>query len=425
MHDAAGALRFLLDDWLVDVATDFAGKCVLIALALTMLERVLLPERPAFFITAGQRGGGKTTAATMIVLGVTEKRPAAAAWSSAEEERRKALLAYLAEGLTALVWDNIPRGATISCASIEKALTAEAYSDRILGETGIATVPAFTVQAFTGNNIAPRGDMASRSLVARLTVDRPDPENRSFRHADPLGWTVANRGEILRALYTILLGNPQLRPEQSKECRTRFKRWWHLIGSAIEHAAAALAIEDKNIPDTSAKAVKIDFAGLFGVGEADDEQTTGLAGMLDILSRTWPGKEFVAGEVARMINEPSYGEGDVAALLRSHLEQVTGRPLPVVTAAAVGHRLKANIDAPTRVGDQTMTLRRFQRGAGTIAPGSASRSRVRRPDRSFRSLRSLEVKPRASGRCFREWDRKKHTAPDGLPTSKLLKLLKL
>ena len=42
------------------------------------LERVLLPERPAFFVTAGQRGGGKTTCLIMIVLAVTGKRPPAA-----------------------------------------------------------------------------------------------------------------------------------------------------------------------------------------------------------------------------------------------------------------------------------------------------------------------------------------------------------
>lgn len=55
----AGAMRFLCDDWLVDVSTDYSGKCVLIALALTIIERLTLPERPAFFITAARRGGGK------------------------------------------------------------------------------------------------------------------------------------------------------------------------------------------------------------------------------------------------------------------------------------------------------------------------------------------------------------------------------
>src|SRR4051812_2914689 len=139
-----------------------------------------LPERPAFFITAGQRGGGKTTTLHLISTAVLGTRAAAAAWSSSEEERRKALFAYLGAGLPLLVWDNVPLGAAVGCPSIEKALTAETYSDRVLGESRTLNVPAYTVQVFTGNNVTARGDLASRALNARLTVDRPDPENRAF-----------------------------------------------------------------------------------------------------------------------------------------------------------------------------------------------------------------------------------------------------
>ena len=74
------------------------------------------------------------------------------------------MFSYLSQALAVLVWDNIPRGAAISCPSIEKALTLPTYQDRVLGETLIRAVPATTIQAFTGNNIAPVGDLASRSL---------------------------------------------------------------------------------------------------------------------------------------------------------------------------------------------------------------------------------------------------------------------
>ena len=190
----AEAMRFLTDEWLCDVAADYSGKCVLIAGAATILERLVVPERPAFFVTAGHRGGGKTTAINMLSMAVFGRRAAAAGWSSSEEERRKALFSYLGEGMPMLVWDNIPRGALISCPSIEKSLTAEAYCDRVLGESATRTVPACVAMFFTGNNIAPRGDMASRSLIVRLSVDRLDPENREFQHADPLAWTESLSG---------------------------------------------------------------------------------------------------------------------------------------------------------------------------------------------------------------------------------------
>jgi hypothetical protein len=93
------AFDFLADEWLCDVATDLEGKCVLIALALTIIERVLLPSRPLFFVTAGLRGGGKTTVLMMISLAVTGIKAAAAAWAADPNERKKALFSYLLEAL--------------------------------------------------------------------------------------------------------------------------------------------------------------------------------------------------------------------------------------------------------------------------------------------------------------------------------------
>jgi hypothetical protein len=206
----ADAMHYLADVWLVDVAADYPAKCTLIACALTVIEKSLLPARPAFFVTAGKRGGGKTTAIHMISMAAVGLSAAAAAWAYHEEERRKALFAYLGAGLQLLVWDNLPRGLAVSSASVEKALTSEFYSDRVLGVTDTRTVPAYTVQVFTGNNIGPKGDLVSRSLTARLGVDRPDPENRKFNRTDePVTWTSRHRGEILQACYTILLGNPR------------------------------------------------------------------------------------------------------------------------------------------------------------------------------------------------------------------------
>ena len=49
--------RFLMDDWLCDVATDNVGKCTVISAGLTIIQRALLTERPVFFVTAGRRGG--------------------------------------------------------------------------------------------------------------------------------------------------------------------------------------------------------------------------------------------------------------------------------------------------------------------------------------------------------------------------------
>ena len=363
----AEAMRFLTHEWLCDLASDYAGRCIDIALALTILERLVLPERPAFFVTAGQRGGGKTTTVNMISLAVLGLLAAAAAWSPSEEERRKALFSYLREGVPFLPWDNLPRGAAISCPSIEKALTAETYSDRILGQSETGTAPAFTVQVFTGNNITPRGDLASRSLCLRLAVDRTDPENRSFAHPDPIAWTEANRGRILRELYTILLGNPRLHDRTPEQAPTRFKTWWHVVGSAVEHAAAQhVQIADEEVrcfvadPHQTCPPAPIRFADLFLGGEADEEQSAGLATVLDVLRRKWP-NGFKSADVASYAGEAEEG----AIAFRAALEQASGKVLKVISSPAIAWRLKALSDAPVVVGDTTLVLRRAPDHEGT------------------------------------------------------------
>jgi hypothetical protein len=369
--DIARAMQFLTDEWLADVTTTYEGKCVLIAIAASIIERALLPERPGFVIAAGKRGSGKTTVLSMISAAVLGVRAAAAAWSSDPEERRKALFAALSEGAPLIAWDNIPLGAAIQCPSIERALTGETYTDRVLGVSERRTVPATTIQAFTGNNASAAGDLASRCLTARLTADRPDPENRAFRHPDPIGWTLANRPKILRALYVIALGNPRFRDANPAPAQTRFKVWWHLIGSAVEHAAAehaahvaALALD----PQPGCAPASVNFRDIFAAGERNDEQSSGLATVLEVCRQNWPAG-FAAADVAMFCGRAdAEGEG-----LRTALESAAGKAIKILTPTVVAWRLKSLMDAPVAVGDEVLKLRyMIDRRAGRFMVGRSA-----------------------------------------------------
>jgi len=339
------AMKFLCEEWLCDVATDYTGKCTLIAAALTIIERSLLDERPAFFVTAGRRGGGKTTLLYMLIMAVTGIKPAASAWSNNEEERRKALLSYFLYGVAYILWDNIARGSQISCPHIERSCTAKFYIDRKLGVSEAVATAASTIHFFTGNNIGARGELASRSLQIRLTVDRPDPENRDFKHPDPIRWTEDNRAEILQALYTILLGNPQLKTAHNAPGKTRFKMWWRVVGSAVEHAAKLTGEE-------------IDFQKLFlKQEEEEDEDSVSLVDALKVLAQTWP-KGFHATDVAQFINT-SFPTNLDALTLREFL--YPGEPAGKVAAPrSVGKRLAAHVDEPVKRGDRTLVLRKIE-----------------------------------------------------------------
>jgi hypothetical protein len=362
-------MRFLTDEWLCDVATDYAGKCTIIAAALMILERALLPERPVVFVTAGHRGGGKTTTLHMIVEAATGLPAQAAAWSTDAEERRKALFSYLDIGIEYLIWDNIKKGSTISCPSIEKSCTLEFYSDRVLSKSENKTVATYTIQFFTGNNIAPRGDLASRALIVRLTTDRPDPENRVFKHPDPIEWTRDHRGQILASLYTIVLGNPRRSQKKSERAPepTRFKVWWDMIGSAVEFAAERHVelLESEGAADApKPRPQKIDFKSMFLASEDNEEESSSLASVLDVLRRKWPnGALFQAGDVVTSIfhagANASYAAAvaEAAASFKAALELACGKSIPIISAPAINWKLQAIKDAPAIVDGQTLVLR--------------------------------------------------------------------
>jgi hypothetical protein len=343
------AFKFLRDEWLADVATSIEGKCALIALAMTVIERILLPSRPVFFVTAGLRGGGKTTALMMIALAATGIKAAAAAWSSDPNERKKAIFAYLLEALPLLVWDNIPRGTMISCSHIERASTAETYQDRVLGENRAPVAPAFTIMAFTGNNIGPKSDQSSRSLEVRLTTDRCDPENREFKHPDPIGWTRDHRGKILGALYTILLGNPQFKERRPAE--TRFKEWWNLIGSAVEYA---------NNEAPKKPGPHISFMQMFARTEAKDEDAIERADIIQTLYAIKGDAEFTAVSLHEHLAKSASGaelgkpeEPGAVELRRFCTSPRAKAPSP----KSISHALQAIVDAPVAVLAGTAFLR--------------------------------------------------------------------
>jgi hypothetical protein len=339
------AYRFLCHNWLCDVAADSVGKAIIISAALALIERSLLANRPAYFVTAGRRGGGKTTLLIMLLMAVTGVHPPAAAWSPNEEERRKALVTYLEAGLAAIIWDNIPRGAQISCPHIERACTTAWYSDRRLGVNELISVAASTIMLFTGNNIGPRGDLASRALRIPLEITRHDPENRPFRHPDPLGWTLANRAGILRSLYILLLSNPLLQAGSNSQGRTRFKEWHRLCGAAVEHAAGLDGTE-------------IDFQKLFLTQEEDEPEGVGLGEMLAALAATWPG-EFQAHQVAAMVNDRSEYTPDAERARNAAVREFLYPEPPHrdVSPKSVGKQLQKHIGNPVQHGGATLTLR--------------------------------------------------------------------
>jgi hypothetical protein len=231
METAKAAYKWLTDEFLVDVSATAAGKAVLVALKLTIIQRHCFSnERPGFLITAGNAGTGKTTCINMISEALFGRSAAAARWGDTPKDRGTALFSYCRENVPSIVWDNIRRGTGVDDDNIAAALTSRAVRDRLFHTQETQEVAATTIQIFTGNSIAAVGDMRTRVLPVSLTADREDPENRHFKHPNPLEWVRAKRNEILNKLYTIL-ALPLPAPDYAP---TRMKVRWTEVGRRIE-----------------------------------------------------------------------------------------------------------------------------------------------------------------------------------------------
>lgn len=88
-------------------------------------------------------------------------------------------------------------------------------------------------------------------------------------------------------------------------------------------------------------------------GEADEEQTSSLAVVLDLLRSRWP-NGFKANDVSSYAGQSEIG----ATEFRAALEQASGKPLLLITATSVSGKLKALVDAPVLVGDRVLAVRR-------------------------------------------------------------------
>jgi hypothetical protein len=200
-------------------------------------------------------------------------------------------------------------------------------------------------------------------LLIRLTVDRPDPENRDFKHPDPIGWTENYRVEILRALYTLLLGNPQLKMARDAPGKKRFKMWWRVAGSAVENAAKLYTPK----PAKGVEPEEIDFEKLFRKQEEEeDEESISLVDALTVLAEMWPGG-FHATDVAEFINRFSYEPGGRAL----HEFLYPGMPQDFVASArSVGKQLAAHVDEPINSGECTLVLRKMEERTDRKAKGA-------------------------------------------------------
>ncbi|MDB6179629.1 hypothetical protein PAF17_19380 [Paracoccus sp. Z330] len=206
------ALAFLLDDWLADfpfATMNDKAAAVMAALSLLVAKTELMREKgpPMFDITAPSAGTGKSLLVEVLIYAVTGQAAPSVSWPESSDEQEKRITAAVIEGLPALFLDNLKSGSFIGNKDthLAKLITDAVWSGRRLGVSQMFSGPAGLLVIATGNNVAPDGDMARRTIEIRL--EAPEGQNlatRRFQHPNLMKWTLANRARILGAFVTLL-----------------------------------------------------------------------------------------------------------------------------------------------------------------------------------------------------------------------------
>jgi len=236
-EDVRAAVKFLLDDWLVDFP--FAEQCdraSALALILTPFVRQFMDVVPIAVLDGNGPSAGKGLLADLfsrLVLG----RPAALkAMPSDDEEMRKSITAALEAGRHLIMWDETH---SVEGKYLAQLLTAPTWVDRRLGSTTEVEVENRAVFAALGNNVRVEGDLGRRAYRIRIHPKMERPEDRdvnTFRHPDIKGWTDEHRAELLSAVLVLIrswhcAGRPSGRADMGS-----FERWTRTVGGILANA---------------------------------------------------------------------------------------------------------------------------------------------------------------------------------------------
>ncbi|MBI1338474.1 MAG: hypothetical protein GC164_16145 [Phycisphaera sp.] len=228
---SAARLLSLVEDFYFE---DDVHKAAFLAALLTPLARCAFTgPAPLFLIDANVRGAGKSLLAQVIGHIVLGRPLPASGYAHDSEEMRKKITTLAMSGASMVLLDNVV--GRFGNDALDRAMTSDEWSDRLLGQNRQVTVPLGIAWYATGNNIAVGADMGRRCLYIRLDAPEERPELRTgFQHPDLMAYVIEHRGELLVHALTVL----RAYCAAGKPCQTlpsfgSFEGWSALVRQAV------------------------------------------------------------------------------------------------------------------------------------------------------------------------------------------------
>ena len=169
----------------------------------TAVVRPTLPHAPAYHVKAPVFGSGKSYLCELIAVFAGPGDSLKVSYPKTAEEATKAMLSLLMKNPAVIEFDDmdldwIPHG------TINRMLSTEYITDRILGVSKTATVSTRSLILGSGNNVGPVRDLLRRVITINLDPRCSTPATRQYQ-ANPVEWVKAHREEAVTAVLLLIM----------------------------------------------------------------------------------------------------------------------------------------------------------------------------------------------------------------------------
>jgi len=235
--DVEAARALILEDLLGDFPfLDESDRAHAVAGFLHTFVRALVSGcTPLHVVEAPLPGSGKGLLCNLISGCATGKPCFSRAIPRSDDEIRKMVTAELSTGRPIILLDNVRERWRLDSSALSSVLTAEHWTDRILGETRMISMPNRALWLLTGNNPQLSLELARRCVRIRLAprVDQPWMR-KGFRHEAILQWAAENRARLVQALLTLVQAwIAEDRPRSGLRLGS-FEGWSEVVGGILQ-----------------------------------------------------------------------------------------------------------------------------------------------------------------------------------------------
>jgi len=231
------ARSLIAEDLLIDFpfVTQADRANAVASFLLPFVRQMVDGPTPLHLIDAPTPGSGKGLLANLISIIATGEGMVIQTLPYQEEELRKRVSSELLKGRPLIGFDNAETRRRLDSGTLAAVLTANIWSDRMLGQNKDITVRNRSMWLLTGNNLQTSSEIADRVMWIRIDPMMERPRDRKgFKH-DPLeGWTHENRRALVEAALTMVSAWVHAGQPYSGRKIGSFENWTRVIGGILQ-----------------------------------------------------------------------------------------------------------------------------------------------------------------------------------------------